>query len=1182
MALFKLTIYDICTDAEPTDTSTILTKSLLTDMQLVELNGYQYALVGLNMTKQMYQPTEIIADIHIQTIEGKTWADINRKTIEIMFKHRKVSLTSVVYENKEPKDDDTIGSDFYVHEVMPEYMADCMSLRLKIYSLDKMLTLKKTSRSYVGKKLASDILTKELAKYKLPYDSDKTLGYNADNMHVLYFTNNDDKKVEHMFPYLVQYNESFYDMLARTTNRWGEFLYYEDGSLRIGYDDDETKIKTVSNDYYKKTYSTQNADEDLLKEVTDGNYEMEAAYDKTVYDTPVPKNPYVTRGEFLKPGGLGDKWFMKKLASFLNTEKNIPSWIANSLIDDLTSTVQALTNTATWNAAVNAHYFDDKGTDEQYGKYTFKLFSRPFGIPDQEKEKDGFNEFTEITSAYANEDEIYDAKRYGKIRTLEEDAANNVVTINYDTTWPALKLGDIIKVDGERFIVFNISAVYDNEILTFEVKGSGANEYTDSNDKTVYEYYPAMIPSGHVRYSGPQIATIIDANDPTLFHRVRLAFPWQGDVTDAADASPWVPFAGKNDGKATTSRHYSGDEVFVGFVDGNIERPYVIGNRQKNKPDDVTIDVNIDTPGGHHMRMSDGEGLGLLKSTLSSISPVADTIMQFVSPALIGEAVDIDWTFSKHFEGGFQISDYYGFYKISGSSSDRNVTISSPWGDVKINAFTGISISAPNGDVEIKGKNVKIEAGNNLELVSGTNIGKKLFSDKKFGDLSAASFGLSLASTVANNLAQKVQLLDLSIVRSLVEVVMRPVEGALTVRSNRFLKLEAGGNECEYPKFAYDTEKKKKMLEAAAQASFITNTCVASEGLIELFKITSSITDAVISKWHKLYGECQSKKAAFEKATKELSKYANDGDAVCNTYAELKNDLWNKDKEDITVDDLGFKDNVAVEGEVNNIVNAGVLTHFMFKNREDIVTLRTKARASVLDAAIALHTACLALVNFDVTQDDVDKAFGHFRTTTLPEDSKTKMFEALTEQNCKNFRMYNVDDNVKNLTDQYKGLKEEISKKFRRLLCLNLLKKFDLTRNRTKENGIAPLEPTAATILNETTWTKYVNSLSEVPVIDMEDSNVLVETIKDAFTQQFSDLKDDLNFPKWKDEMQAWSDGKKGSVLIGYNNKTYRLDDRFGIATFDKIERITGILTDKNHKKINKYMANIKETLRSI
>ena len=27
---------------------------------------------------------------------------------------------------------------------------------------------------------------------------------------------------------------------------------------------------------------------------------------------------------------------------------------------------------------------------------------------------------------------------------------------------------------------------------------------------------------------------------------------------------------------------------------------------------------------------------------------------------------------------------------------------------------------------------------------------------------------------------------------------------------------------------------------------------------------------------------------------------------------------------------------------------------------------------------------------------------------------------------------------------------------------------------------------------------------------------------------------------------------------------------------FDKIERIEGIITDKNHKKINKYMAKIK------
>ena len=1171
MATLTLTIYDISKDAVITDKSDKLdVVSLLTDMQLVEIFGYKYTLVGLNMTKKMYQPTEIIADIDIQTIEGKTWADISRSTIETMFKHRKVQLSS---------GDDTIGSDYYVHEVIPEYKQGCMSMRLKIYSLDKMLTLKKTSRSFVGKQLSS-ILSTELAKYTLPYDSKTNPSYNKDNMHVLYYTNTDSKKVEHIFPYLVQYNESFYDMLARTTNRWGEFLYYEDGSLRIGYDGDESKIKSVSN-YYKKTFSNKNTDDELLSKVTDGNYEMEAAYDKTVYDTPVPKFPYVVRGELFRPGGLFDKYFMKKVASFLNTDKNITSWATNTLIDDTVSTIEAISSTLAWNLASNGTYFDDKGTAEQYGDYKFKLFSRPFGI-DKEKVKKGFNEFTEITSAYANEDEIYNAKRYGKIRTLEEDAANNVITINYDTTWPALKLGDIIKVNDERFIVINISAIYKDNVLTFEVKGSGANQSTDSSNNPVYEFYPAVIPSGHVRYSGPQIATIKDADDPTLFHRVRLAFPWQGSDVSASDASPWVPFAGKNDGKATTSRHYSGDEVFVGFIDGNIERPYVIGARQKNKPDDVTIDVNIDTPGGHHMRMSDGEGLGFVKSFFSTFSPAVDTIFQFVPPALLGEFVDMDWKFSKHFEGGFQISDYYGFYKISGSSGDRNITVSSPWGDVNINAFTGISISAPNGDIEIKGKNVKIEAGNNLELVSGTNVGWKLANDKKYGDFSAASLGLTISSAIANKLAQKTQLLDLSLVRSVVEVVMRPVEGALTVKSNRFLKLEAGGSECEYPKFAYDKDIKTDLLTAAKNVSMLTNTGVGTDGMVALFKLTTAMTEAVAAKWQKRYEECQSKKAALEKAIKELKKYANDEGDVCKTYDELKTDLWNKTKEKIEEDDLGFKENVKVDGDAAQIVEAAVLGHFMFKNPDDIISLRKKARTSVVNAAKALHTACIDLVDFEMTQDDINKAIGIFRWSTLPEGSKEKMYNAINKDNCKNFRMYNPnpDEDVKELKNKYKGLKEETTKKFRRLICLNLLKEYELDKNRANgENMLrAPEEPTPENITTGATWKNYVNSLQVIPELSKEGAMV-VETIKDAFKQQFSDIKE---IKQMRKEKQSWSDGKKGTILVGSNNKTFRLDDSWNIVTFDKIETFNNIVPDVTNPKKNEYLKRIKDTLLSI
>jgi hypothetical protein len=140
------------------------------------------------------------------------------------------------------------------------------------------------------------------------------------------------------------------------------------------------------------------------------------------------------------------------------------------------------------------------------------------------------------------------------------------------------------------------------------------------------------------------------------------------------------------------------------------------------------------------------------------------------------------------------------------------------------------------------------------------------------------------------------------------------------------------------------------------------------------------------------------------------------------------------------------------------------------------------------------------------------------------------------------------------------------------------VKEFNLDNGR---GLLPPADPTAENILGEA-WTDYVNSLSEVPVLDMKDStsSLLLKTLKDTFKQQFSDLIDDVNFPKWLSERKAWSDGKNGSILIGTAEDTYILDDSTGF--FDKIERIEGIITDKNDKKINKYMAKIKKTLRSI
>ena len=1138
MAVIKLTIHAFLADIEAVKADDM---SLVTGTDSAQVGSYLYSLVKLSMNKQMYQPTKIVADISINKTEGTKWAPIKRTDIVEMFRFCKVTLRG---------DDDVIGDDYYVHEVIPEYKPDGMVMRLHIFSLDKLLTLKQTSRSFVGKKLLDDILSKELPKYLLPYNKGKSMDFKTEDriktVHQLVYLNADKAEKEHIFPYLVQYNESFYDMLARTTNRWGEFMYYEDGNLQIGYDAD-SEVKTVQK-FYKIAYSCEDASLDLLGNIKDGNYEAEAAYDKNIYDAPVPKSPLFVRGELGKFNGYGDKYAMSKISSFFNTDQNVISWGINTLVDDGVSLLQAMSSTKLLNNEVNKKYFPEKdkiGTAEQYGTYKFTLYD------DETESKDGFNEFTEITSKYADKNDIYNANRYSKILELEQEAGNNMIFIDFDTIWPGLKLGDIIEVHGERFIVVNITASYSDNVLTFKVKASGAH-VSEVDGKTIYDFYPAMLPSGHVRYSGPQLAIIKDADDPTFSHRVRVVFPWQGDA-DKKDATPWITFATKGDGKTTTGKHNAGDKVMVGFVDGNVERPYVMGALQTKVAYDQNLNVDFDTPGGHHMRLTDGTGAGLAKFVTSALSPIAETFFNFVPAPIAGKLFSDKSAFSgnKYFEGGFSLSDYYGIYKISGSTDKRNISISSPWGDVKLNAFTGITISAPNGDVKITGKNVTIEAGNNLKLESGTNIGWKLGNDKKFGDFSAASLGLTVAAAIASKVAEKIKPIDLKIVRSVVEVVMRPVEGALTVKSNRFLKLEAGKTSCEYPTDAYSMKIRKRMYDDK-EPELMDSAGNATEGVVELLKKTDKLVPAMADKWVKLYNDCVPKKEAFEALLPSLDFWRNDSTKPsCKTYMKLKDTFWAAGDKNVTEADLGFDDNVS-----DSELSPQAIVKFSILDDPSLVfTKRKEAKAAILQAANELRKAIVKVLKFEMTEKEVENAIGPFRWITVPKDSKKKVTNAVSREKCKDFPMYSVDFldmyNYKNLEETM--VMNSDSPKIqacRRMICLNLIKELGLDSHRTKDvNKQEIKEPTFKNIMDDNVWAPYVNSLNATSE-KLKGAVTLKSALKDSFIKPIKEGVTVMNLKKAYDEMCSWSEGNKGQILIGTGDGTYYVDDK---ATMQKI-----------------------------
>ena len=1194
MAVVKLTIHGFLKSTKGSDTDTM---TLVTGTTPAKSGDYLYALVGLSMNKQIYQPTSIVADISINKEEGKGLVPIDRSDLGDMFRHCQVTLQG---------DNDVIGKDFYVHEVIPEYKPETMTMRLKIYSLDNLLTLKQACRSFVGKKLVGDILEQELPKYFKPFNRGEGINkfevgkevkeFKAEDriktVRQLVYKNYRKATEEHIFPYLVQYNESFYDMLARTTNRWGEFMYYEDGQLRLGYSSDEKEVKKIGK-YYKLSYSNIDMNDDLLGSIGIGNYEMEAAFDKAFYDTPVQKSPNYVTGELGYWRGKGDKYAMKKIGSFLNTDKNLQSWIIGTLVDDAVSLIQAGVTTKSKNSGSDEKYFPkDKCTGEKYGTYSFTTYD------DKKENKDGFNEFTEITSAYASKDDIYGAERYAKILELEREAGNNMAIIDYDTTWPGFKLGNIIEIGTgdhkERFIVINISAKYVDNKLTFMVKASGAHE-SDNNGNTVYDFYPPMLPSGHVRYSGPQVATIKDTGDPASKNRVRLVFPWHGK---ADDATPWVP-----DGEMTTCKHNKGDEVVVGFIDGNIERPYVIAAKQTK----ATVDLN--TPGGHSMSLTDGSG-GMAKFVTQAFAPVTGTLFGFIPmdkfPGL-GSLLKSDdvWKKNKFFEGGFSLGDNYGIYKISGSTDKRNISISSPWGDVKIDAFTGIKISAPNGDVKISGKNVTIEAGNNLKLESGTNIGWKLGYDKKFGsDYSANSLGLTAVAAIASSLANKVKLLDLSIIRSVVEVVMRPVEGGLTVKSNRYLKLESGKNACEYPKDAYNEDKKKKLLDAAAKKTASEGAAKLGDGVVELFKMTDPIAKKITSEWVKLYNDCVTKKNKFDELYTDLDFLTNDDKEPCQDYGKLKAKFWDEDvKKKVEEADLDFKDNIPVTG--NNIVSAECLSRNSVLNTnvdaQFIISQRVKAKNALINCAKDLREAIVKVLGFEMTQDDVDKEFGFFRWTSLPDDSKKKMFNAISKKNCKELPFYTTRDSLKDLTGKLEGVSASTKKGARRAFCMNLLKELKLDKNRATPQGQAqpPAEPKITNlrtsnegeILHSKTWKAYVDSLQAMPAIKT-DSKTFGQTIKDAFSKQFTEMKEStVDLKKSYDEMNAWADGNPDGILFGANKNTYRISPTdTGEFEVIKVESIKPIETftaaeagkDDGGKAIEAFMKQIKKALNSI
>ena len=762
---------------------------------------YSLILQRISFSKQMYSPNCIKALIQIDPGShpsgSKYYADIPRADLLKAFKNKLVKL-QIRDPQTEAGKEDTVGDDFFVQEIVPVFKKDAMYVTFHMFSPDKVMTYGSDCHTFVAKKLRSQILKDMIPTFAKPFPiagtsadgSNKSkLSFNADYMNLL---NSGDK--EHIFPYLVQYNESFYDFLARTTNRWGEFMYWENGMLNFGYKDSATEVDNVDSYTYLNMSSTENCI---------NNNSNEAGYDDNILNRPTKKEKHhFIKGQMPLYNSEGwDMYIVKKVSNLLSYDKQIVDWIVSELIDDTIAYGQV------------KKYFDD--VNEEFDKILFANTDNATNPERYNSSKNELNPFSEY-------DSLVDNVKYLKCLRGEVSASQNMIQLNLDTGWKNLKLGQVIKFKDVEYIIVNIvgtqldtysiednrSLIVDGDYSKKPVRVIITAIQKNENDK---RFYPTVIPAGHVRHAQNQVATVQDVDDPLRANRVRVRFDWQADAYKSSeDYSPWLMTASTTatEGAGIQAHHYKNDKVLVGYADGNIERPYVIGSvPQKMAGAMNTNDLVFNTPNGQAIKMTDGTGAGAT-AMLAGISPTTKIVQGFF-PAydLFSSSNDNDVFTSKSFEGGIEMGDKYGLWSIKGSTDGRNVSIRSAWGDVKINAWTGITISAPNGDVTIKGKNIKLEAGNNITLESGKNVKNKWYPtlvDTSNWLTTIASIPAVVAEAVGKKLTElAVSTIDLAVIRTLIETFVKPVEGKLEVKSNRFLMLEAGGGSAAYPVEAY-------------------------------------------------------------------------------------------------------------------------------------------------------------------------------------------------------------------------------------------------------------------------------------------------------------------------------------------------------------------------------------------
>lgn len=803
-----------------------------------------FHLESLQVEKEMYQPGKIEAKIQVtlnsaelaeKKITDFTINSITPDSLKELFLGRKVTLKQTVkvttYDDAEGKngttttEDKIIAKDYLVFKFVPEYKSSStgtsLYVTLIIYSPEKLLSFRKYNKCYVAKKLGDDIFAEITQNKSASADTKATplFAISKNPQHLIVQVK--DTPEEYIQPYLVQYDETALNFLNRVANRCGEFLFFEDGEWKLGaktdasyaiyeYDsltyhcsDMSEEEFFLSNNYTKSMPSNPGKPKDLptdkeaSQEEKDEHDKAQKAYDAYLaYEGRLKKGVPAYMGPAVENLASYEEQDASWWDSFTDNyelldpafwRENLSDWLKEDSLLGILGSVMA---DATKNAIQTTITYKEDA--EEFNEKYVKPYD---GKAEHLTEKDSTKLVSPLTNAVAV-DNKFTNDFFTRILTCGQKAEEGAIHLKLDTYYGGFKLGDVFTLGaegGSKYIITKVSLASSPDGTNQKYKAT-----IDALPLLDGKAYPARLKDCAIRKVEPQTAIVTSTSDPFSLGRIQMRYPWQSETE--TPSSPWIriaaPFTSK--GAAIKFMPQKGDEIMVGYEYGDIERPFMIGSLQsKTNKGDKNAYV-LKSPNGHYIKFnnpSSGKGF------ITSFSPAYGILSKYI-PAL----ADLDFDKLKEykeFAGGITMGDKYGFYKINMSTDKRSVSIESSMGNVSVNALTGITISAPNGNVKIVGKNIDISAGNKLSIQSGTNI-------KTVDELAAVSKSSVLASSFVGSFMEdinKLKILDVSLIRTFVEAFLKPIGGNMLIKSRRFMRLEAGDGVTKLPKYIKPKEK---------------------------------------------------------------------------------------------------------------------------------------------------------------------------------------------------------------------------------------------------------------------------------------------------------------------------------------------------------------------------------------